>query len=198
MGRLTRFECIFCYTALHTTKNQYYQYYLIYSVSSAPHINLQELTLDTHFFFFFETGSESTDLHSSLKSSSSKSRLFAFTILGFCPAVWRSKDSLCTCGGMYWCQVSYHVMSWRGEYRGREVEWVQLEGECGEMHEHQLLHWPQAGRHDGGNWTQLPSRSTVSHLFYNRYPYTIPFSATLIKTGSKSTLTRFLNFQLKL
>ena len=53
MGRLTRFECIFCYTALHTTKNQYYQYYLIYSVSSAPHINLQELTLDTHFFFFF-------------------------------------------------------------------------------------------------------------------------------------------------
>lgn len=121
-------------------------------------------------FFFFETGSESTDLHSSLKSSSSKSRLFAFTILGFCPAIWRSKHSLCMCGGMYWCQVSYHIMSLRGEYRGREVEWVQLVGECGEMREHQLLHWLQAGRRDGSNWTQLPSRSTVSHLFYNSYP----------------------------
>ena len=52
MGRASLWlECIFCYTALHTTKNQYYQYYLIYSVSSAPQINLQELTLDTLFFF---------------------------------------------------------------------------------------------------------------------------------------------------
>lgn len=144
---MTRFECIFCYTALHTTKNQYYQYYLIYTSYQSSGTDLGY----TFFFFFFETGSESTDLHSSLKSSSSKSRLFAFTILGLCPAIRRSKDGLCMCGGMYWCQVSYHVMSWGGEYRGREVEWVQLVGECGEMHEHQLLHWLQAGRYDGSN-----------------------------------------------
>lgn len=150
------------------------------------------------FFFFLETGSESTDLHSSLKSSSSKSRVFAFTILRLWPAVRRSTDYLCMCGGMFWCQVSYHIMNWRGQSRGREVEWVQLGRECGERHEHQLLHWLQAGRREDSTWTQTPSRSIVSHLFYNSYPYTIPFGATVIKIGSRSTLTRFLNFQLKL
>lgn len=153
---------------------------------------------DLRYTFFLETGSESTDLHSSLKSSSSKSRVFAFTILRLWPAVRRSTDCLCMCGGMFWCQVSYHIMNWRGQSRGREVEWVQLGRECGERHGHQLLHWLQAGRREDSPWTQTPSRRTVSHLFYTSYPYTIPFGATGIKIGSRSTLTRFLNFQLKL
>lgn len=177
---MTRFECIFCYTALHTTKNQYYQYYLIYNISFAPHINLQALTLDTHFLGGGregETGSENTDLHSSLKSSSPKSRLFAFTILGLCPAVRKSTDCLCMCGGVYWCQVSYHVVSWRGQSRGREVERVQLSRESGEMHEHQLLHWLPAGRRDASNWTQpLPEVQclifflTVIHTPFHSVP----------------------------
>ena len=124
-----------------------------------------------------ETGSENTDLHSSLESSSPKSRLFAFTILGLCPAVRKSTDCLCMCGGVYWCQVSYHVVSWRGQSRGREVERVQLSRESGEMHEHQLLHWLPAGRRDASNWTQpLPEVQclifflTVIHTPFHSVP----------------------------
>ena len=85
---------------------------------------------DLRYTFFLETGSESTDLHSSLKSSSSKSRVFAFTILRLWPAVRRSTDCLCMCGGMFWCQVSYHIMNWRGQSRGKSHGF----GPKGKMH----------------------------------------------------------------
>lgn len=148
-------------------------------------------------FIFLEAGSESTDLHNSLKSSSSKSRLFAFTILGLCPAVRRSTDSVYVWGDVLVssqlprCELEGAVQRQRGGAGTAEQrEWWDARAPASAL---------AAGREA---WCQqldpTPSRSTVSHLFYNSYPYSIPFRATVIKIGSRSTLIRFLNFQLKL
>lgn len=60
------------------THNQDLSCYLTYSISSEPHIHLQKLILDIHCFGnWLREGEISTGLHSSCKSSSSKSRLFA-------------------------------------------------------------------------------------------------------------------------
>lgn len=173
---MTRFECISCYTALHTTKNQYYQYYLIYNISSAPHINLQELTLDTLLLFFWKLAqrAQTYTIHSSPALPSPGSlHLQSWA----CALLFGEARTLCMCGGMYWCQVSYHVVSWRGQSRGREAERVQLSRESGEMHEHQLLHWLPAGRRDASNWTQpLPEVQcliffiTVIHTAFHSEP----------------------------
>lgn len=124
------------------------------------HLHLTSIFRDwpeIHFFFFFfflETGSESTDLHSSLKSSSSKSRVFAFTILHLWPAIRRSTDYLCMCGDVLVSSQLPHYELEGAVQRQRGGGGRPAGQRVRERHEHQLLHWLQAGRLEDSTWTQ--------------------------------------------
>ena len=130
----------------------------------------------TSFFFFWKLAqrAQTYTIHSSPALPSPGSlHLQSWA----CALLFGEARTLCMCGGMYWCQVSYHVVSWRGQSRGREAERVQLSRESGEMHEHQLLHWLPAGRRDASNWTQpLPEVQcliffiTVIHTAFHSEP----------------------------